>query len=332
MGFQIGMVYDLSEEYLSAGYSEEEAAEFDLEETVLEIEKAIRSLGHEVQRIGNARALCAGLAAGERWDLVFSIAEGLHGRSREAQVPCILELYDIPYVFSDPLTCAVTLDKALTKKLVRAAGLNTPNYQVVRQAADLHDVRMQFPLFAKPVAEGTGKGINQCSLIESFEQLVKVCTGLLEHFHEPVLVEEFLPGREFTVGIIGTAGKARVLGTMEVEILPQVGGTIYSFETKEHFEELVRYNELKDAEIRRGVEDLALTSYLALECRDAGRVDVRLDARGIPSLMEINALPGLHPTHSDLPMIATQKGMSYSELIGSIIASALDRSAHRPSK
>lgn len=327
MTLQIGLVYDLRKEYRTAGFSEEQSAEFDSEETIDALDTTLRSLGYDVQRIGNARALCSRLVAGDRWDLVFNIAEGVSGRSREAQVPCILETYGIPYTFSDPLVSAITMDKAMAKRLVREAGLNTSDFLVVRQLQDLDNCRMKFPLFAKPVAEGTGKGINQHSRIESMEQLESTCRDLLEFFKQPVLVEEFLPGREFTVGIIGTAEKARVMGTMEVDVLPIAGGNIYSFETKENWKKLVHYNPLKDVVFRREIEDLALGAYLALECRDAARADIRVDSSGSPSFMEINTLPGLNPGYSDLPMIATQEGISYTDLISTIISSALRRSS-----
>ena len=321
----IGLVYDLRSEYLAEGYSEAQVAEFDSDVTIDALEETIRSLGYRVVRIGSARRLCERLVTGERWDLVFTIAEGLNGRCREAQVPAILELYGIPYTFSDPLVCSVTLDKGMTKRLVRQAGLNTPNFHVVSAPADLARVDLRFPLFVKPIAEGTGKGIDNRSRIESREELDRLCTELLARHEQPVLVEEYLPGREFTTGILGTADKARVLGTMEVEILHQEANAIYSYETKELCEARVRYSPLRDAALQREVEKLALESYVALECRDAGRVDIRLDAEGRPSFMEVNPLAGLHPSHSDLPMIATQEGMKYEELIGSIIQSALER-------
>lgn len=325
MSLRIGLVYDLRKEYLAAGYSIEEVAEFDSVETIDAFDKTLCSLGHKVERIGNARALCSRLTAGERWDLVFTIAEGVSGRSREAQVPCLLELYGIPYTFSDPLVSCVTMDKAIAKRLVREAGLNTPDFMVVRELSDLRDCRMKFPLFAKPIAEGTGKGIDQHSHIDSIQKLETTCRELLARFKQPVLVEEFLPGREFTVGIVGTADEARVIGTMEVEILHGTDGNIYSFDMKEKCEEHVRYSPLKDLDLRREVEKLALDAYLTLGCRDAARADIRVDSAGKPSFMEVNTLPGMHPTHSDLPMIATQEGMSYTDLIGAIISSAMQR-------
>jgi D-alanine-D-alanine ligase len=327
MSLHIGLAYDLRSEYIAAGWSEEDAAEFDSEETINGLEEAIRGLGHDVERIGNARVLCRRLVAGDRWDLVFNVTEGCGGRSREAQVPAMLELYGVPYTFSDPLTCAVTMDKPMAKRLVREAGLSTAPFVVVSDLSDLKDLKLSFPLFAKPAAEGTGKGISQNSRIDSVEQLETACSNLLGKSYGSVLVEEFLPGREFTVGILGTAGDAYVLGTMEVVILPSAGGSIYSFEVKERYEEFVRYLRVDDDQLRGRIEELALRAYLTLQCRDAGRVDIRLNAAGEPCFMEINVLPGLHPVRSDLPIIATQEGMNYASLISAIIESAVRRTS-----
>ena len=325
MTLSIGMVYDLRKDYLAQGYTEDDVAEFDSEGTIDAIERAIGSAGYRPDRIGNARALCKRLVAGDRWDLVFNIAEGLEGRSREAQVPCILELYEIPYTFSDPLACAITLDKAVAKRLIASAGLATPAFAVVTEPADIGNVKLRLPLFAKPVAEGTGKGVDADSRVESLEVLKRVCKKLLKDHHQPVLIEEFLPGREFTVGIVGTGRDARVIGTLEILIKDNALKSVYSYKTKELCESLVEYTSPLRDKLRAEVEDLALKSYRALECRDAGRIDVRLDSAGKPSFMELNPLPGLHPSHSDLPMIATQEGMSYETLIGAIIKSALQR-------
>jgi len=325
MILRIGLVYDLRATYLAEGYSEEQVGEFDSESTIEALEGAIRASGHAVERIGHGRELCRRLSAGDRWDLVFNVAEGLSGRSREAQVPCILELFGLPYTFSDPLTCAVTLDKALAKRLIQSAGLPTPRFLVVGGESDLASMDLAFPLFAKPVAEGTGKGVDHRSRLTSRDQMLIVCRELLLKFLQPVLVEEYLPGREFTVGILGSGEDARVLGTMEVRIKPAARTTDYSYEVKERCEDLVQYLPMERGPLRGEVEALALASYRVLECRDAGRVDVRLDAQGRPSFLEINPLPGLHPTHSDLPMIATGAGMGYTELIASIIESAVRR-------
>lgn len=325
MTLTIGMVYDLRSTYLAEGYSEEQVGEFDTESTIEELEKAIRAVGHTPRRIGHGRELCRRLVAGDRWDLVFNISEGLYGRSREAQVPCLLEMFGVPYTFSDPLVCAVTLDKAVAKRIVQSAGLATPRFRLVENESDLAAVELPLPLFAKPVAEGTGKGVDHRSRITSRDALTSTCRALLERFAQPVLVEEYLPGREFTTGVLGTGPQARVLGTMEVRIKPTAPTTDYSYEVKERCEEFVEYQPLEHGALRRDVEALVLASYRALECRDAGRVDVRLDAQGRPAFLEVNPLPGLHPSHSDLPMIATQEGMAYPQLIGAIIDSAARR-------
>lgn len=331
MSLTIGLTFDLRSEYLAAGYSEQDVAEFDSGETIDAIESAIAALGYRTDRIGHARALIARLAAGDRWDLVFNVAEGLSdsGRCREAQVPAILEACGVPYTASDPLVCAATLDKAVAKRLIRQAGLNTPRWAVVAGMGDLAPVRLRYPLFVKPLAEGTGKGIDHRSRVDDASSLTALCGELLGQFGQAVLVEEYLPGREFTTAILGTGDQATVLGTMEVEVLPGDANAIYSYETKEKCEQQVRYSPLADRRLRRRVEELALKCYRALECRDVGRVDVRLDALGRPSFMEVNPLPGMHPSHSDLPMIATQEGMSYVDLIGAIIRSALGRAQTR---
>ena len=327
---KIGLVYDLRNDYLAEGYSEEEVAEFDSEATVAALADAIRANGHDVDRIGRGRTLARRLSDGDRWDLVFTIAEGLDGRSREAQVPALLEMYGVPYTFSDPLACAATLDKAVAKRLVMSHGLPTPRFHLIRDAADLDSeelerMRPDYPLFAKPVAEGTGKGIDGQSRVESPAALQSTVLPLLARLRQPVLVEEYLPGREFTTGILGTGSEARVLGTMEIRILDIASATDYSFDVKEQCESCVDYAPLEQGPLRETVEAVALDSYRVLECRDAGRVDIRLDRHGQPAFLEVNPLPGLHPTHSDLPMIATQEGMAYNDLIGCMITSAARR-------
>jgi len=278
-----------------------------------------------VERIGHGRALCQRLVASERWDLIFNIAEGVSGRSREAQVPAVLEMYGVPYVGSDPLVCAATLDKAVAKQLVAAAGVATPRFRVVEATAEAVAGDLRFPLFAKPIAEGTGKGVDARSRIDSPAALATVCADLLGRFDQPVLVEEYLPGREVTVGILGTGAEARVLGTLEVSIHAGAPATDYSYEVKELSEELVDYLPMERGPLRDEVEALALSAYRALQCRDMGRVDIRMDSAGRPAFIELNPLPGLHPTHSDLPMIATAEGLPYAALLAAIVDSAVAR-------
>ncbi len=323
----IGITYDLRSDYLEEGFSEEETAEFDRPDTIDAIESALLQLGHQVDRIGRGKSLIKRLAAGDRWDLVFNICEGMHGISREAQVPAMLDLYQIPYTFADPLVMSVCLQKDLTKTIIRSAEIPTPKSFLVRELLDLANCRLAFPVFAKPLAQGTSKGITQDSKVESIESLAEVCRDLLKSFGEPVLVEEFLPGREFTVGILRTDNDARVLGTLEITMREGADCEIYSYRNKEECESLVDYRLVfpNDDEQVRQAETLALRAWKSLGGRDAGRIDVRCDAAGHPQFIEANPLAGLHPTHSDLPMLAMSLGMSYLELISDIIESAKSR-------
>lgn len=324
---KIGLTYDLRTDYLAAGYGEEETAEFDQPETIEAIESALRNLGHQTDRIGSVRKLVGRLANGDRWDLVFNFAEGLKGLARESQVPLLLDLYNIPYTFSDPVVLILALDKGLTKTLVRVAGVPTPDFAVVRHLEDVDRVNLPFPLFAKPVAEGTSKGVTTASKVESPTALRAICAELLERFCQPVLVETYLPGREFTIGIWGTGPDAQVIGTLEVVLLPHAEADVYSFHNKKECEELVEYRLCRsemDDEVRQA-EATALAAYRALGCRDAARVDIRSNADACPEFIEVNPLAGLHPVHSDLPILCGKLGISYQELIARIVTSAVRR-------
>lgn len=324
---KIGIAYDLREDYLALGYDEAETAEFDRPDTIEAIEQTLQALGYQTDRIGNVMSLAQRLVAGARWDLVFNIAEGLRGFGREAQVPALLEAYDVPYTFSDPLVMSLTLHKGLTKRVVRDAGVPTPDFLVVEDGRQANPVGFDPPYFVKPVAEGTGKGITAASIIRRREDLWPRCAELIEVYRQPVLVEEFLPGREFTVGLIGTGMDSAVLGSIELHLRAAAEPLVYSYENKENCEELVEYR-LADAAgdgAVRAAEAIALKAWRVLGCRDAGRIDIRCDSLGNPQFMEVNPLAGLHPEHSDLPIICSRIGMSYQMLIEKIMASARRR-------
>jgi D-alanine-D-alanine ligase len=320
----IGFTYDLRSDYLTEGYGEEETAEFDQLGTIEAIESALQALGHEVDRIGHARSLVKRLARGDRWELVFNICEGLRGAARESQVPALLDVYEIPYTFADPAVLAVCLDKALAKTVVRTAGLPTPDWHVVRDLDDLSNFNLPFPVIAKPIAEGTGKGIDAASKVLDASSLRNTCGRLLATYNEPVLIEQFLPGREFTVGILGTDHDAAVLGTLEVLFGPNAEPDVYSYRNKEHSEALMSYRLVRPIDDKQvaQAEAIALAAWRAVGGRDGGRLDLRCGADGGPQLMEVNPLAGLHPTHSDLPMLCTALGMEYVELIERIVESA----------
>jgi len=320
----VGLTYDLRSEWLTEGYSELETAEFDREETVAAVESALRNEGLVTERIGNHRGLIAALSAGRRWDLVFNFCEGMYGLGREALVPALLDAYRIPYTFSDAVVLAVSLHKGLTKHVVRDAGVPTPDFAVVETGADIKNVRLRYPLFAKPIAEGTGKGITSDSRIGSAEELQRVCESLLDTYHQPVLVEEYLPGREFTSAVIGTGANARVVGTMEIIPLSTADANAYTYMNKEYCDDRVRYVLAQGPEAEACAR-LALDAWKALGARDAGRVDIRMDAGGKPSFIEVNPLAGLHPAHSDLPIICTMVGLTFQDLIAAIVVSARKR-------
>lgn len=321
-GITIGITYDLRDDYLAEGYSHEETAEFDKEETIAGIENTIRSLGYTTQRIGNVKALASRLLKGDRWDLVFNIAEGMYGLAREAQVPCLLDAWNIPYVFSDGLVMALTLHKGHTKRIIRDAGIPTAPFTEIHQPEDTDRIQLPFPLFLKPVAEGTGKGIDARSKVKNTEELKDSATHLLQQFHQPVLVETFLPGREFTVGIVGTGREAEAIGIME--ILFEATDTIYSMEVKENYEKLVKYL-VPENQVRDACYEVALAAWNVLGCVDGGRVDLRMDENGIPNFIEVNPLAGLNPIHSDLPILCRLNGISYETLLDRIISASLKR-------
>ena len=320
----IGLTYDLRDEYLQMGYGEEETGEFDRIDTIESIEKTLHSLGYETDRIGHIKNLVHRLAKGDRWDLVFNIAEGMYGAGREAQVPAILDAYQIPYVFSGPLVLAVTLDKAWTKEIVKNAGVPTPEYCVVEKPEDIKNIKLPFPLFAKPIAEGTGKGINSDSVIKDKTQLEKLCRYLLEKFKQPVIVERYLSGREFTAGIVGTGDQARCVGVMEIILKSNAEENVYSYVNKEECEERIIYS-LTDPAAVKACSSLALKVWKSIRGEDGGRVDIRFDDKGEANFLEVNPLAGIHPEHSDLPILSKLNGIEYKELMKMIMDSAVKR-------
>lgn len=324
---RVGLTFDLADEHRGSITTEEDLAEFDSEETIIGIERAIAKLGHASERIGSIQSLVKALASSQRWDLVFNIAEGRYGAARESQVPALLDAYSVPYTFSDPLVLGIALHKAYAKAVTRAAGVRTPDYRVIGREEDIGSHGLAFPLFAKPVAEGTSKGISKDSIIENPAELRRVCCELLERFAQPVLLETYLPGREFTVGLLGSSSNARCLGTLEVLLVGDADVGVYSYHNKKQFVGRVEYRCVgtESDPVVESVQQVALAAYRALGCRDAGRVDVRLDSDGLPCFIEVNPLPGLNPEISDLAILVKQTGFGYDALIASIVNEAIGR-------
>ena len=319
---RIGFTYDLRDDYLREGCTAEETAEFDAVETIDALDSTLVSLGHTVDRIGGAKNLASRLVAGDRWDLVFNYAEGMFGFAREAQVPALLDAYQIPYTLSDGLVFALTLHKGMTKHVVRGLGIRTPDFAVVSSASDAAAVQLPYPLFVKPVASGSSIGVSAASHVTNAASLEATCRDLIEKDRQPALVEAFLPGREFTVGITGTGARARVVGVLEVTLTGDAEAHGYSYANKKQVN--ARYQLAKDAPALEAA-DLALRAWHGLGCRDLGRVDCRCDRDGHAHFLEVNPLPGLHPVLGDIVILADLAGMSYRELIESVIASACER-------
>jgi D-alanine-D-alanine ligase len=318
---KVGLTFDLRSWYIDRGYSMDETAEFDKQETVDALESSLKMMGHITEPIGNTFQLIDALAAGKRWDMVFNIAEGLYGDGRESVVPAILDQYKIPYVFSGPVIMGLSLNKHLTKLVVSAAGVPVSPGALVTELTDLDKVNLAYPLFVKPVSEGTGKGITEKSLVNNSMELRAMVEWIHKDFIQPALVEEYLPGREFTVGIVGSGAAAVAIGGMEVICADNLP---YSVEVKENYQNYCSYKPLDD-DIADECKSVALRAWKALEAVDAGRIDLKADRRGRICFIEANPLAGLNPVHSDLPILARMYGIEYQRLLEMIMDSAIKR-------
>jgi len=299
----------------------EDTAEFDKQETVDAIEAALIKMGFKTEQIGNCFQVIEALAAGKKWDLVFNIAEGLYGDGRESVIPAILDQYKIPYVFSGPVILGISLNKHLTRLIVSAAGVPVSPGMLISEPKDVEKCNLKYPLFIKPVSEGTGKGITEKSLVNSPAELKEMAEYLLKRFDQPALAEEYLPGREFTIGVVGSGEDAVAIGGMEIECRDNLP---YSVEFKENYQEYCKYSPMAK-EFTGECKALALDVWKALGSVDGGRVDVKADRNGRMCFMEVNPLAGLHPVHSDLPILSRMTGIEYQELLEMIMRSAIKR-------
>jgi len=327
---RIGLSYDLKDKVpRTHGKVEDDLEEYDSLETVDAIARAIEAQHHSVVKLGGGREFLSNVLE-QKVDLVFNIAEGLGNyRSREAQVPSVLEMLGVPYSGSDPLCLAVSLEKPLTKSLVSIAGVATPRWRVVNDMRQLKEADWNdFPLpaFVKPAHEGSSKGIRVASRLESPEQIVKAVTGLLEYYRQPVMVEEFIDGEEVTVGLVGNS-PPKVVGIMRVVPLRKTDYFVYSLEVKRDWESLLTYEcpAQLGQDVLHGIADSSLRAFEALGCRDLARMDFRIGEDGTPYFLEVNPLPGLNPKSGDLPIMAGKVGWSYENLISTILGAALRR-------
>lgn len=323
----IGVMFNLKGEPPDGGEPPDSGAEFDSESTVLAVAKALKAYGHDVRLIeGNSTAYLKLLS--ENLDMVFNMCEGLRGESRESHIPAILEMLGIPYTGSGVLTLAATLDKPLTKKILTYHSVPTAKFKVFRSAGEVDVSSLDFPLFVKPAHEGSSMGISPSSVCNSYNEVLAEVERLARLYKQPALVEEFLSGREFTVGLIGNE-QPLIFPIMEINFadIPDTHGSIYSRQFKAEWSEDKYYScpACVPLELEEQIKDTALRTYRILDCRDFARIDMRLDKDGVPNVIEVNPLPGMAPGFSDYPRIAEKAGWQYQQLVNGILACAFKR-------
>ena len=327
---RIGITYNLKSDVSissSEPFAEDIAEEFDLPETIQAIQDVLSGEGHDVYRLGGNLDVLEQIKR-FRIEFVFNIAEGFHGRNREAHIPALLELLKIPYSGSDPLGLAITLDKSLAKRVAISLGISTPKFWILDQKNNFEEISNQFPLFVKPLWQGSSRGIRRSSRVENRSQLGQEINRLFEHYSgEPVLVEEYISGREFTVGVIGNK-PPEILGVMELSFREGMNRDFcYSLEVKRNWKSEVEYHVpvQLDRTIEKGIEDAASSLFKVLRLRDFARFDFRVNSKGQFYFLEANPLAGLSPESGDIIILGKKKGLGYSEIILKILHAAFGR-------
>lgn len=324
---RIGISYDLFEPSLAEKGPPDLYEEWDQEVTIKAIAGALETLGHEPVLLGGGRKFLDRVLS-DPPDLVFNIAEGYGTRSREAHIPAILEFLGIPYTGSDPLTLALTLDKEMTKIVVASAGVRVPRSITAESIADLENAEFPLPAILKLRWEGSSMGMRRNSKVNTREEMLSVGKWLLETYARPIMIEEFVPGKEITVAVVGNGHEARVYASLLIEhvsVPPE--DFVYSLEVKHNWRDEISYtaNPPMDEKTKEELESSALAAYRVLGCRDVSRLDFRLGKDGTPCFLEVNPLPGLNPTHSDLWIMTDQLGIPYHELVGEILGAGMRR-------
>ena len=327
---RIGITYNLKSNPSIPTQNEnfdDQEEEFDLPETIDAIQEVLKIEGFEVFRLGGDIEVIHKIRH-EQIDFVFNLAEGRGGRSREAHIPSLLEMMEIPYSGSDPLGLAVTLEKGITKRIAASLAIPTPSFWILDGLDDLAKVPHHFPLFVKPLWQGSSRGIRRTSRVEKDEDLEREVSRLIENYAtDGILVEEYVEGREFTVAVTGNKNP-EIIGIMEIAFRdPRQKDFCYSLEVKRNWKKEVEYH--VPPSLERRVEDAicksALRLFKALRLRDIARFDFRMDPNGLFYFLEVNPLPGLSPESGDLVILAQKKGWSYRDLILKITQSAFSR-------
>lgn len=320
-----GLAYNLKKGIVSD--VEDIEAEYDSFDTIKAISEAIEASGAEVILL-EADADFVDKLKNNPVDIVFNIAEGTSGRGREAQIPAILNFLNIPYSGSDETTLCMALDKALTKRYLSTFGIKTPSYQLVKSPNFELDPSLVFPLIVKPNSEGSSKGISDLAIADDRRQLHSLIENNFRMYGSEMLIEEYVKGREFTVGVLGNGKDMKVFEPLEICYLKEGReNRIYSYNVKRNFKKYIEYScpPLLPGETIRKMKDITAEIYKALDCRDFSRIDFRLSDEGEIWFIEINPLPGLAPGYSDYPMMAEFCGMDYQTLVVSVLNSALER-------
>lgn len=308
-------------------------SEYDSEDTINAIVAVLKTKGHTVEAIDVESPNLFSYFRKNRVDMVFNIAEGTAGKFRESEVPAILDYLDIPYTGSNTFSLALALNKALTKKILKAENIPTPRFQIfIKGNEELsHDLR--FPLIVKPNREGSAKGINASNVVNTKEALFEKIKETIDRYKQEVLIEEFINGKELTVGILEN-GKTMILPVLEIDFsnCKQSGEYFYSWRMKEYQgnTELGLMPQFYcparlDKDTEELIKDVALRTHRAVGCFDISRTDIRLNQDNVPYVLEINPLPGLNPYESNFPIMAYAAGMKYDDLIEAILMSASER-------
>jgi D-alanine-D-alanine ligase len=328
---RIGITYNLRSEskYLKGSFSAAEDAfeEFDSPETIIALCDVFNSLGHECVKLGFGKQAIDKIAA-SKIDFIFNIAEGYSGRSREAHMPALFEMMGTPYYGPDPFAAAITLDKITAKRIAAFLGVATPSYHIIKPFSEFNLKMIDFPAILKPAYEGSSKGIRNRSKVENIIEAEQLIAWLQRNYpNEPVIAEQFIAGREVTVGVIGN-GSPEILGIMEIRPRDRdLKNFIYSLEVKRNYKTMVDYYcpaEISSSQ-KKMLERTALILYNAFGCRDISRFDFRVDEHGAPHFLEVNPLPGLNPVSGDIVIMARLQGIEYQELIKRIFSVALER-------
>jgi D-alanine-D-alanine ligase len=327
---KVGIAYNLKKGF--AAGAEDMEAEYDSCDTIRAIKKVFESAGIRTELLEANSDFTQKVKEAEV-DLVFNIAEGTQGRGREAQIPAILSFLGIPFSGSDETTLAVSLDKALTKRYLSTYQVQTPSYRYLKSPELPHDFSLRFPLIVKPNSEGSSKGISELAIVKNELQLSDILSRNFSLYREPMLVEEYISGREFTVGVLGNGSGKTVFEPMEICYLSTIQeDQIYSYQVKKNYKQYIEYRCPPDIDpkISEQMKKTAARIFDVLECRDFSRIDFRLSEDGTLYFIEINPLPGLAPGYSDYPMLADYCGMNYRTLILGILNCALTRCGLEP--